>query len=361
MPDEAERFVALTEQKIDDGELTRKDLYRVYMARSTYIRWQKIAKYDILKEYSRRGLLTKEFLNAFSNRKPELEADEAYVTAVGRHLLKQPGKGELRRAYGSLAQATARVTWGEGGNPQAFTMPLHFTIWLFSDPHFPYNKTRYREQAVELIGTCVSDFVGDNRVRSWVNAGGNNRFYGVFYQEELVGFLYQTWTGDLPYTPLIMAFGVKEAHRSTGIGSALVYRVLTDLADEPHIIADIDREHPQSLRTFRRAAPVYDRDMVAIGRLNGDFDAPKLEQNRRPRIGECTEWCLKRKDAPDLYPGRLPRGTWPREENEEDMSSTMVTEDEYEEEEEVPAATRRGRKPKPAQYRKGAENPKSKR
>ena len=73
-------------------------------------------------------------------------------------------------------------------------------------------------------------------------------------------------------------------------------------------------------------------------------------------------------DAPELIPGRLPRGEWPCTANEGDVSASMLPEEyageegvetEEQEEEEVLAPPKpkrgKGRQPKSAQFQKKAK------
>ena len=152
----------------------------------------------------------------------------------------------------------------------------------------------------------------------------------------------------------------------TALGSALLYRAMKDMQRVKYIIIDVDAQHPASLACcFGRAAGVHNRHMDAIGRYIAASNT--FEPNRRPRKGETTRWCLRLKSAPERFPGRLPRGEWPRTANEGDVSASMLPEDhageekvetQVQEEEEVVAPPQpkrgRGRQPKSAQHKKKA-------
>lgn len=202
----------------------------------------------------------------------------------------------------------------------------------FLDPLFPYNKTRFKEQAIELITTTVPEFIGEADMGNWLKATKNKRFYGAFHHERLIGFLFQTQADDGHGTPLILAYGVAAEHQGKGVGSAMTNQLLQDLSDQPHILADVNRNHPQSLVCLHNAAARHGRNMTALGRLD-ETNNNALALNQPPVGDECMEWCLQLKGAPDLYPGRLPRAQWPPTANEADMWWTSVPDDEIEEDE----------------------------
>lgn len=194
--------------------------------------------------------------------------------------------------------------------------------------------------------------------------GKKDRLYCIYHGNRVIGFLYQNRMRCLTKMPdFVQAYGILPEYQGLGLGSAVLYRALTDLRTRRYVIADIDGQHPGSLACFRRAASVLNWRMGAIGRFNAD--KKKFEFNRRPRVEEGTGWCLRTAGAPELFPGRLPRGQWPRTANEEDVSASMLPEEyageegvetEVQEEEEVVAPPQpkrsRGRQPKSAQFRR---------
>jgi len=354
---EIQEFVKLVYDMLEAGTLTRggngpTDLYHL-MSKSKFLRLEKIATSKLLQEYGLSG----DFLDAWNPEEPE-DAGEAYPAQVGKHRLEKHGNVSFASIFASLH--SARVVWGEGVNAQEFTLPPNFNLESTSDNgFFPEAVT---QQLPPLVNATVPDFRGsETHVRSWAHANGRTkRLYVIYHGNRIVAYLYQNQMrcGTLTMS-FIQAYGVLEEYQGLGLGSAMMYQALRDMRRFKYILADIDRQHPGSLVCFRRAAGVHDRNMEALGRYVAASDS--FDLNRRPRKGETTRWCLRLKNAPELFPGRLPRRQWPRTANEEDVSATMSeeevavveTEEQEEEEKEEEEEVEEGVQPKPKRSRGG--------
>jgi len=142
---------------------------------------------------------------------------------------------------------------------------------------------------------------------------GRRPGYIMVHDEEIVGYLYHEKAdfGSVD-VDLIRAYGVVEQFRERRLGSALLYTLFKALAKSRYIVADIDKEHPDALKCIERAAEVFGRKVVALGRIVMTRKGGVLEENRRPRYenGESMEYCAMLKGAPELT-DRQEEKDWP--------------------------------------------------
>jgi len=142
---------------------------------------------------------------------------------------------------------------------------------------------------------------------------GRRPGYIMVHDEEIVGYLYHEKAdfGSVD-VDLIRAYGVVEQFRERRLGSALLYTLFKALAKFRCIVADIDKEHPDALKCIERAAEVFGRKVVALGRIVMTRKGGVLEENRRPRYenGESMEYCAMLKGAPELT-DRQEEKDWP--------------------------------------------------
>lgn len=329
---EIKRLVALGNEMMDRGVMTAAQLYKTCVSSSYFSRYRKIDHFTYLRRLAKRKQLNSKFLDAWNSEQPLDEAGEDYAKKVGQELLEKEDEAE-DDMFESLAETTARVTWGKG---TSFKMPKGYSIYRTSDKGCPFTKGWIKTQASMVVTTVLKGEFSAADVKKWVAKanGKSSSFYFVSHNEEIVGFLYHEkadFEGKYD-VDLIRAYGVVERLKNKGVGLALIYSCFHDLPKSPYICADIDSEHLESLACVRRAAPVFGRKLLALGRVvMRPSQECELEWNRHPRPGtlESKEWCCMLKGVPD-FEERENEEHWPALE-EEDVSATKGREDKQEE------------------------------
>lgn len=119
------RFVTLTRAMLAAGTLTEAQLHQ-YVCYSQLMRYRKIEKYIYLQKLAERKRLTKAFLDKWSFEQEVDQAGEKYAKKVGLGLLKEENKAS-NNVFESLAETTARTTFGTGRNAKEFQLPKGFT------------------------------------------------------------------------------------------------------------------------------------------------------------------------------------------------------------------------------------------
>jgi hypothetical protein len=281
-----------------------------------------------LQNLAKRKQLNTIYIDAWNINWPENAGAEYAKKAK----LKLEKEGEVEDdVFETLAEATGRTVWGKGANSKVFKLSKGQTMHRTTDKKCPYQKEWVKTEASKLVTTVLGDEFSETDVRKWVSKadGKNSSFYFVVHNEEIVGFLFHE-KADFPGydVDLIRGYGVADRLKKKGVGSALIHACFENLPNAPYICADIDSLHPDSLNCITRAAPLFGRKAVALGRIV--MNAKKkciLEWNRHPRPGtlESKEWCCMLNTAPD-FAEREDEKYWPAV-DEEDVPATKGGED----------------------------------
>lgn len=310
MAKQAKRFVELTEAKLKSGALTKTQLYE-RISRTQYLRLRKIAHFSYLQWLANRNRLTSEFLDKWCPERPLEQARKEYADQWEDLLVPEDEAGE--DVFANLAESTTRTTWG----PKAQDMKLSktFPVHLVSDSTCPYSKEWVKTHIFPLVASTLGEEFDEGGVKKWVrNADGKKaRLFIMVHNEELVGYLYQEMVRVGKHeAALIRAYGLHADFRDKGLGSALLFVCFKALAKFPYVIADIDKEHSQSLKCVTRAAEVFGRKVVVLGRIIMVGNDGVLEWNRHPRYeaGETMEYAMMLKGAPD-FAERQDEKKWP--------------------------------------------------